>query len=167
VSARPFAIRPYEAASDADALARMADEVTEDGEAFVFEDPREVLAYWLDERGACFVAVDPDGAGGDVVGTYVVKPNQPGRGSHVANAGYLVARAARGRGLGRLMGAHSLETARALGYAAMQFNFVVATNGAAVKLWEELGFRIVGTLPRVFRHRTEGLVDAYVFYREL
>ena len=162
-----FTIRAFDARSDERALATLADEVVEDGVMFVFEDPREVLAYWLDPAGKCFVAVDTGDAGGEVAGTYVVKPNQRGRGAHVANAGYLVGRDRRGHGLGRLLGEHSLETARELGYEAMQFNMVVSTNEPALRLWKTLGFRIVGTLPRAFRHPEEGPVDAYVLYREI
>ena len=97
----------------------------------------------------------------------MVKPNQSGRGSHVANAGYMVRGAKRGLGLGRAMGEHSIDTARELGYQAMQFNMVVATNRSAVTLWERLGFRVVGTMPGVFRHRREGLVDAHVMHLAL
>ncbi len=104
---------------------------------------------------------------GDILGTYYIKPNQPTLGAHVCNAGYIVAARARGQGVGRAMCTHSLETARALGYRAMQYNLVVATNTAAVKLWQECGFSIVGRLPRAFQHRRLGLVDAYVMYQWL
>ena len=98
---------------------------------------------------------------------YKIVANQRDLGSHVANASFMVDPGCGGRGIGRAMGVHALEVARAMGFAAMQFNFVVSTNEAAVALWKSLGFRIVGTLPRVFRHRDLGLVDAYVMYREL
>jgi ribosomal protein S18 acetylase RimI-like enzyme len=104
-------------------------------------------------------------AGGIVVGTYILHPNQKGPGSHVANAGYMVAPAARGQGLGRRLAEHSLARAREAGYLAMQFNSVVATNTAAIKLWQDLGFQIIGTVPQAFRHRTSGLVDVHVMYR--
>jgi ribosomal protein S18 acetylase RimI-like enzyme len=96
-----------------------------------------------------------------------MKPNQVGLGSHVANAGFMVSPAARGAGVGRAMGEHCLGEARRLGYRAMQFNFVVSTNQTAIRLWEQLGFRIVGTLPGVFKHRTLGFVDAFVMFRSL
>jgi ribosomal protein S18 acetylase RimI-like enzyme len=101
------------------------------------------------------------------VGTYILRPNRPGLGSHVSNASFMVCPSARGLGVGRAMGEHCLEEARRLGYRAMQFNFVVSTNEAAVKLWQRLGFTIVGTLPGAFRHRTLGFVDAYVMFRTL
>ena len=96
-----------------------------------------------------------------------VKDNQPGFGSHVCNAGYMVDPAARGAGVGRALCAHSIEVARGLGYRAMQFNIVVSTNEAAVRLWQSMGFEIVGTLPEAFEHARLGFVDAFVMHRRL
>jgi ribosomal protein S18 acetylase RimI-like enzyme len=93
--------------------------------------------------------------------------NQPGLGSHVANASFMVAPAFHGKGAGRHMGLHCLREARRIGFRAMQFNFVVSTNSAAVALWRRLGFDIVGTLPGAFAHRELGYVDAYVMFRSL
>jgi GNAT superfamily N-acetyltransferase len=104
---------------------------------------------------------------GKTAGTYILKPNQPGLGSHVANAGYMVAPAFRGRGLAGVMCRHSLELARTLGFLAMQFNFVVSTNATAIALWERHGFVTVGRLPKAFRHATLGEVDALVMHRFL
>ena len=118
---------------------------------------------WLAPGVATWVA-ESDGA---VVGTYVLKPNQPGLGDHVANAGYMVAAGARGRGVGAAMCEHSMDVARAAGYRAMQFNFVVSTNERAVALWRRMGFAVVGTVPRAFRHRERGEVDVYVMHRFL
>jgi ribosomal protein S18 acetylase RimI-like enzyme len=101
------------------------------------------------------------------VGTYILKPNQPALGSHVANAAFMVLPAARGSGVGRGMGEHCLAEGRRLGFRAMQFNFVVSTNEAAVRLWQQLGFHIVGTLAEAFRHSQLGFVDAYVMFRML
>jgi L-amino acid N-acyltransferase YncA len=103
----------------------------------------------------------------EVVGSYILKPNQVGLGAHVSNASFIVAPAARGRGVGRAMGEHCLKEARRLGFRAMQFNFVVSTNESAVHLWQELGFKIVGTLPGAFRHSQKGYVDVYVMFRSL
>jgi L-amino acid N-acyltransferase YncA/ADP-ribose pyrophosphatase YjhB (NUDIX family) len=125
--------------------------------------PEEGIGYWLGPGITSFVA-EIDAA---VVGMYKVIPNRRDLGSHVANASYMVHPRAAGRGAGRAMGVHSLRQARAQGYEAMQFNFVVSTNRRAVALWQSLGFRIVGTLPRSFRHGTLGLVDAYVMHRFL
>jgi ribosomal protein S18 acetylase RimI-like enzyme len=118
---------------------------------------------WLKTPAATYVAQQS----GRIVGTYYIKPNQPGLGSHVCNAGYMVSAAARGQGIGRRMCAHSLEAAVRLGFKAMQYNLVVVTNTTAVKLWQNMGFEIIGTLPRAFNHAQLGLVDALVMYRLL
>jgi ribosomal protein S18 acetylase RimI-like enzyme len=121
------------------------------------------LAYWFEDGHEVFVAEDA----GDVIGTYFLRANQKGGGSHVANCGYMTAIRATGRGVARAMCAHSLERAREQGFRAMQFNFVVSTNERAVKLWQSFGFRIEGTLPKAFLHPDRGYVDAYVMWREL
>ena len=123
----------------------------------------EALAYWLHSSNWCYVAERE----GNVVGTYILRANQPGLGSHVANAAFMVSTQVRGSGVGRSMGEHSLSEARRMGFRAMQFNFVVSTNESAVALWHQLGFKIVGTLPGVFRHSQKGFVDAYVMFRSL
>jgi ribosomal protein S18 acetylase RimI-like enzyme len=124
----------------------------------------DALAYWFASGHEVFVArVD----GGELGGTYFVHANQRGGGSHVANCGYVTAARAAGRGLARAMAEHSFVHAKEAGFRAMQFNFVVATNGAAVHLWTALDFAIVGTLPGAFHHPTLGDVDAHVMFRRL
>jgi len=123
----------------------------------------EARAMWTTAPTRCFVAL----IGGQPAGCYMLKPNQPGLGSHVANAGYMVAPQARGQGLAGKLCEHSLATARAAGFLAMQFNFVVSTNEVAVKLWRKHDFQIVGTVPKAFRHATLGLVDIHVMHRVL
>jgi GNAT superfamily N-acetyltransferase len=98
---------------------------------------------------------------------YKLVANHPDLGSHVANASFMVDPAWQGKGAGRQLGEHCLAEARRAGFLAMQFNFVVSTNRSAVALWQNLGFAIVGTLPKVYRHRELGLVDAYVMHRFL
>jgi ribosomal protein S18 acetylase RimI-like enzyme len=110
-----------------------------------------------------YVALDQ----GKIVGTYHIKPNHPALGAHVCNVGYMVSSNARSRGIGRAMCEHSQIEARKLGFRAMQFNLVVTTNTGAIKLWQDLGFSIVGTLPKAFRHKKRGLVDAFVMYKLL
>jgi L-amino acid N-acyltransferase YncA len=154
------------AGTDADAVWRIFQAVVEPGDTYAFdpETPRdEAMAAWMSPHVRTYVAEDR----GEVVGTFILKPNQPGLGSHVANAAFMVAPWARGRGIGRALGLHCLAEAHRLGFRAMQFNFVVSTNEPAVKLWKTLGFSIVGTLPGAFRHRTLGYVDAYVMFRSL
>ena len=118
----------------------------------------DALAYWLAPGHEVFVAED----NGAIVGTYILRANQKGGGSHVANCGYITAPHAMGRGVARAMCGHSLERARERGFRAMQFNFVVGTNERAVRLWQSFGFEIVGRLPKAIEHPTLGFVDAYV-----
>ncbi|MEP6938442.1 MAG: GNAT family N-acetyltransferase [Rudaea sp.] len=118
---------------------------------------------WTTPPARCFVA-DLDGA---IVGAYMLRPNQAGPGSHVANAGYMTAPSARGRGVAGRMCEHSMDVARGAGFLAMQFNCVVSSNATAVRLWQKHGFGIVGTLPRVYRHASLGFIDAYVMHRFL
>ncbi|AGC41915.1 MarR family transcriptional regulator with acetyltransferase activity [Myxococcus stipitatus DSM 14675] len=123
----------------------------------------DALAYWMAPDKETFVA-EEDGV---ILGTYFLRANQAGGGKHVCNCGYMTSRAATGRGIARLMCAHSLEHARSRGYRAMQFNFVVSTNERAVKLWQAMGFTIVGRLPLAFHHPTAGDVDALVMHQPL
>lgn len=126
--------------------------------------PREeALAYWSAPAHEVFVAEER----GVVLGTYFLRANQAGGGAHVANCGYVVAPAATGRGIAQEMCKHSLEHARARGFLAMQFNFVVSSNERAIRLWQHLEFSIVGRLPKAFRHPSLGLVDALVMHRFL
>ena len=105
--------------------------------------------------------------GGEVLGTYYIKSNQGGPGAHVCNCGYMVAASARGRGLATALCEHSQQVAIELGYRAMQFNFVAASNRGAVALWSRLGFATVGRLPGAFQHPEQGFVDALVMYKSL
>lgn len=104
---------------------------------------------------------------GKVLGTFHLRPNQKGLGSHVANGGYLVAPEARGRGIGRQMCEQSIARARELGYRAIQFNFVISTNTTAVNLWKDLGFRIIGTIPDGYHRKQQEYVDAHIMFRDL
>jgi L-amino acid N-acyltransferase YncA len=141
-------------------------EVVATGDTYAF-DPKisrdDALAYWFRADTHTYVAEKDR----EIVGTYTLRPNQAGGGAHVANAAFLVAANARGQGIGRAMGEHSLSEARRLGFRAMQFNFVVSTNESALRLWQQLKFKIVGTLPGAFRHPTKGYVDVYVMFRSL
>jgi len=123
----------------------------------------DALAYWFGPGHSVYVAVD----NAHIVGTYFLKANHQGGGSHVANCGYIVASHAGGRGVGRTMCEDSLRRAVAAGFRAMQFNFVVSSNERAVRLWQSCGFEIVGRLPHAFAHPALGFVDALVMYRTL
>ena len=136
------------------------------GDSFVYDPntPREeAMAYWFAPGTRTYVAEKK----GRVVGSYILRPNRPGLGNHVSNAGFMVDPNARRLGVGRAMGEHALNEARRLGYRAMQFNFVISTNESALRLWQSLGFKIVGTLPGAFRHARKGFVDAYIMFRSL
>ncbi len=160
-----LSIRPARA-PDRDGVWRVFHEVVSAGDTYAWPPDttrEEAMKLWFPEGGWTFVADDD----GQVVGTYLLKANQPGQGSHVANCGYMVARSASGRGIGEALCRHSMEEARRLGFRAMQFNFVVSTNTRAVALWRKCGFSIVGTVPQAYRHPTLGFVDTYVMQRFL
>ena len=140
--------------------------VVEKGETYPYATDtteEEAKTLWIDGPRATYVAAD----GGRVLGTYYLKPNQPGLGSHVCNAGYMVLADARGRGLGQSLCAHSLDEAGRLGFKAMQYNLVVSTNEGAIRLWKKMGFETIGTLAKAFCHPSEGYVDALIMYRVL
>lgn len=152
--------------ADDDALWAILEPVIRAGETYTL--PREMtrdqgLAYWFEDGHEVFAAEED----GRVVGTYFLRANQLGGGSHVANCGYMTAREASGRGVARAMCGHSLQVARERGFRAMQFNFVVATNERAVRLWQAMGFEIAGRLPGAFLHPSLGFVDALVMFRSL
>jgi L-amino acid N-acyltransferase YncA len=158
-------IRPA-ADHDCDAIWKIFQATIAPGDAFVYDadTPREeAMASWFANGTRTYVAEK----NGKIVGSYILRANVPGLGDHVSNAGFMVDPDRRGSGTGRAMGEHALNEARRLGYRAMQFNFVVSTNEFAVHLWQQLGFRIVGTLPGAFRHSRKGFVDAYVMFRSL
>lgn len=152
--------------ADRDAIWNIFHAVITPGDTYAF-DPQmsreEALAYWFRPDTHTYVAEQDR----QIVATYILKANQPALGSHVANAAFMVAPRAHGLGVGRKMGDHCLREARRLGFRAMQFNFVVSTNEAAIRLWKQLGFEIVGTLPGAFRHPQKGYVDVYVMFRSL
>jgi L-amino acid N-acyltransferase YncA len=158
-------IRP---ATDADhpAIWAILEPVIRAGETFALErrmGREDALRFWTGPGIEAFVA-EVDGA---VVGTYYLRANLAGGGAHVCNCGYMVAERASGRGVARALCAHSLEHARNRGYREMQFNCVVSTNERAVRLWQAMGFAIVGRLPRAFAHPQHGFVDALVMFRSL
>lgn len=162
-------IRPATDA-DAPALWRILEPVIRAGETYPL--PRDMsradaLIYWRQLAHAVFVAEQDNGTERAIVGTYYLRANQAGGGSHVANCGYMTASGATGRGVATAMCEHSLAEAKRRGFRAMQFNFVIASNERAVRLWQHCGFEIVGRLPDVFDHPRLGYVDALVMIRRL
>jgi ribosomal protein S18 acetylase RimI-like enzyme len=161
-------IRPATGADD-DAIWAILEPTFRAGETYPI--PRDIgradaLAYWQTPGHTVFVAQKNNDAG-QIVGTYYLRANNRGGGAHVANCGYMVAPAAMGRGVARAMCEHSLRQARQRGFRAMQFNFVIASNERAVRLWQACGFTIAGRLPAAFAHPRLGLVDALVMVRPL
>lgn len=153
-------------ANDAGAIWSIIGPVIEAGETYALDadmGEEAALAYWLGEDRKTFVAE----ADGLIVGTYYIRVNQAGGGRIVCNCGYMTAANAIGKGVARAMCAHSLDHARARGFHAMQFNFVVSTNDRAVKLWQAMGFDIVGRLPKAFEHPVKGPVDALVMFQTI
>ena len=157
-------IRPYQA-GDWPALWTMLRPVFEAGETYAYApDISEPEAHkvWIDAPAATYVVEDEA-----LLGTYYIKPNQPGLGDHVCNCGYVTAEAARGRGVASALCEHSQDVARAMGFHAMQYNLVAASNEGALRLWRRHGFESIGVLPQAFRHKLLGLTDAHVMYKLL
>lgn len=151
---------------DADAIWALLQPVFSTGETYAIDpdiDRGRALAYWMEQPAACYVVEGDQG----LLGTYYIKTNQQGGGVHVCNCGYIVGEKAQGRGIAAAMCAASQDQARDLGYKAMQFNFVLASNHGALHLWQKLGFEIVGTIPQAFDHPKLGLVSAHVLYKWL
>ena len=123
----------------------------------------EAFQIWMQHPHKTFVSVEQK----HITGTYYLKQNNPGQGSHVCNCGYMVSTDYRGKGLAELMCKHSQAVAKDLGYKAMQFNLVVASNEQAIRLWTRLGFETVGRIPKAFMHPKFGYVDALLMYKWL
>ncbi|KXJ31121.1 MULTISPECIES: GNAT family N-acetyltransferase [Pseudomonas] len=158
-------IRPFVAA-DFDQVWPLIQQVAQARETYAYDPDMsrdDAWRLWVELPRTTFV-VERDG---QILGSYYLKANAMGPGDHVCNCGYMVAPAARGQGVAGALCEHSVQVARELGFQAMQFNSVVASNQVAVRLWQKHGFEIVGTLPRAYRHASLGLVDCYVMYRWL
>lgn len=160
-------IRKADIETDYDAIWEIFSSVIKTGDTYVF-DPntpkRSLHNYWFADYMDTFVAVD---AQGEILGTYIIKPNQLDLGNHIANCSYMVNPTVHGRGTGKLLCEHSIRFSREKGYLGIQFNIVVSTNTHAVKLWQKFGFEIIGTTPKGFRHRELGLVDTYIMFKNL
>ena len=160
-------IRPIEDA-DWSAFLPVFHEVVNAGETYAYPEDltsEQARALWVEPPpGRTVVAVGDDGT---LLGSAKCGPNRPGRGRHVATASFMVTPAARGQGVGRALGEWVIAWASEQGYAAMQFNAVVETNAAAVALWQDLGFSIIGTVPAAFDSRSRGRVGLHVMHRFL
>lgn len=158
-------IRPANS-TDSEAIWKILEPVIRSGDTYTLPQDitrEEAFTYWHSPGHTVFVAEE----NGEILGTYFLRANQNGGGAHVANCGYMTAPWASGRGIARAMCQHSLEHAKQSGFRAMQFNFVVSSNERAVRLWQSMGFQVVGRLPGAFMHPALGVVDALVMYRHL
>lgn len=152
---------------DFDAVWNIFSKVIQTGSTYVFDPktPKTALEKeWFAVYMSTFVLLDDKE---EVVGTYIIKPNQIDLGNHIANCSYMVHPDHQNKGIGKKLCEHSINFAKAKGYLAIQFNIVVSSNTAAVKLWERFGFEIIGTTPNGFRHATLGFVDTYIMYKRL
>ncbi|MES2988093.1 MAG: GNAT family N-acetyltransferase [Pseudomonadota bacterium] len=153
-------------AGDSDAIWAILEPVIRAGETWALDRDMSraaALAYWFAADRQPFVSVEND----EILGSYFIRANHPGPGAHIANAGYMTAQSAQGRGVGRAMCAHSLDLARTRGFRAMQFNFVVSTNTRAIALWQAMGFGEIGRTPGGFDHPRHGPVDSLMMFRKL
>jgi GNAT superfamily N-acetyltransferase len=160
-------IRKADFTMDRDQIWQIFSAVIKSGDTYAFDpDSTEGVLdqYWFGNHVDTFVA---EAGNSEIVGTYIIKPNQPGLGSHIANCGYMVRPDQRGKGIGKRLCEHSIQFAKEHGFTGIQFNIVVSTNTTAVKLWQQCGFKIIGTTPGGFRHRTLGLVDTYIMFMDL
>jgi GNAT superfamily N-acetyltransferase len=141
------------------------------GETYAF--PMDLTAesaqgWWMEQRpGQTVVLEDGGHQGGRILGTAKMGPNRPGHGDHIGTASFMVAPEARGRGVGRALAEYVVQWHRDEGYRGIQFNAVVETNVAAVRLWQDLGFEIVGTVPGAFRSPEHGYVGLHVMFLPL
>lgn len=148
------------------AIWRILEPVFRAGETYAFDvdiSEEESREAWYEKPVGTFVAE----RSGEIVGTYYLKPNQSGPGSHICNCGYIVDEMAQGQGVASRMCEHSQHVAVEHGFRGMQYNLVVSTNNHAIRLWEKHGFRIVGTLPGAFEHARLGFVDAHIMFKQL
>ena len=160
-------IRKADKVKDYDAIWEIFSAVIQTGDTYVFDPntPKSSLHHnWFADYMDTFVAINDLG---EIMGTYIIKPNQLDLGNHIANCSYMVNPTLHRQGTGTFLCEHSIRFAREKGYLGIQFNIVVSTNTAAVKLWQKFGFEIIGTTPKGFRHQELGLVDTYIMFKDL
>jgi L-amino acid N-acyltransferase YncA len=151
---------------DWDAIWPFLHQIVSAGETYAYDrdmDETEGRRMWMiGPPGRTVVATD---SGGAVLGTANMYANREGPGAHVASASFMVDPRHAGHGTGRALGEHVIEWARASGFRGIQFNAVVETNEAAVKLWRSLGFEVLATVPEAFDHPTNGYVGLLIMHR--
>lgn len=152
--------------NDKPAIWRIIKAVIAGGDTYVFDPDTpedEMMRFWFTLDKYNYIGeID-----GEIVATFWLRANQPGLGKHVSNAAYMVSPDAHGKGIGKQIALWSLDEAKRLGFEAMQFNFVVKSNTNAVKLWQNIGFKVIGEIPDAIYHAKNGLTNAYIMYRKL
>ncbi|AKP52876.1 MULTISPECIES: GNAT family N-acetyltransferase [Cyclobacterium] len=151
---------------DYNAVWKIFSEVIKTGDTYVFspETSKEnIQKHWFSDYMNTFVFEENN----EILGTYIIKPNQIDLGNHIANCSYMVSPNSQGKSIGKQLCEHSLEFAKESNFKAIQFNIVVSTNKTAIKLWEKYGFKIIGTTPNGFRHLKLGFVDTHIMYKPL
>ena len=152
--------------SDYDQVWEIFSKIIETGDTYVFNpntQKKDLKKHWFAENMETYVIEEND----QILGTYMIKPNQIDLGNHIANCGYMVSPNVQGKGIGKKLCEHSLQIAKENGFVGIQFNIVVSTNTGAVELWKKFGFEIIGTTPNGFRHAKHGLVDTFIMYKSL
>lgn len=152
--------------SDYEPIWAIFSDIISKGDTYVFDPgtPKSHLKiHWFADEMTTFVAEQ----NGRIAGTYIIKPNLPGLGDHIANCSYMVSQDVQGKGVGTAMCKHSIRFATEQGYRGMQFNVVVSTNEAAIHLWKKIGFKIIGVTPKGFRHPMLGPVDTFIMFKDL
>jgi L-amino acid N-acyltransferase YncA len=160
-------IRRADKQKDYDKIWEIFTKVISTGDTYVFDPltPKETLhKNWFADYMDTFVATNEND---EILGTYIIKPNQIDLGNHIANCSYMVNPKFHGQGTGKILCEHSIIFATEKGYVGIQFNIVISTNTVAVELWKKFGFKIIGTTPKGFRHKSLGLVDTYIMFKDL
>ena len=155
---------------DLPALAKLYDRIVAEGTSYPHERPLtedEFQDYWVRGKSTVVAYERPGKVVPELLGAFYLKPNWPGRSRHVANVGFIVAPEWRNRGLGWLLGAVMLDYAKELGYRGVIFNLVFSENQVARRLWEKLGFHVLGVIPGAVRKNDATYQDALIMFRSL
>lgn len=159
-------IKPYAKENVASAIAIWND-VVEEGTAFPQMEPLDEKSGDEFFRSQSFTGLAVDSYADEIVGLYILHPNNVGRCGHISNASYAVKKDRRGRRIGEFLVKDCLSRAKGLGFRILQFNAVVATNASALRLYEKLGFTRLGVIPHGFLMKDGRYEDIIPHYIEL
>lgn len=157
-------IRAFEA-GDIEKAREIWNEVVRDGVAFPQTEELDTQSGMEFFRSQSYTAVCEEK--GQLLGLYILHPNNVGRCGHICNASYAVSSIARGKGVGEALVRHCLETAKELGFRILQFNAVVSNNTPALNLYRKLGFTQLGVIPGGFLMKDGHYQDIIPHYKEL